>query len=156
VTQVPVGAITGGAVGGVALLLLSMIGMFLVLRRRFRRARVTFTIEDSEEDPPAPQAEEDMPPPEYQRVFPTVRRAMSLRVLAPAWAGGYPRRKRGRVVSHPNDAIQASTHSNNVASLPHVEIAQRATAEVRPSQFLLYIHLKRWLPRWRSVTSMLT
>jgi hypothetical protein len=151
-TPVPVGAIIGGAIGGAAFLLLSMIIMFILLRRRIRRARVTFTIEDSEEFHSPPQAEEDMPPPEYQRIFPTVR-ARSLRALA--WAGSTPRRKRGRIVAHPGIAGQPSTLSGNVATLHRVEIPQRAGAEVRSARpCFSSIQLKRYHCRWRTVTLM--
>jgi hypothetical protein len=148
-SSVPVGAITGGAIGGAALLLLSLIFLFIALRWRSRQARETFTMDNSDGDHPAPQAEDvlpqveddlplaedGLPPPEYQHVFPALR-AISLRALAPAWAGGSPRRKRGRVAGHPGSAAQPSTHPGNVANLPCVEIPRRVSTEdeVRPSR----------------------
>jgi hypothetical protein len=74
-------------VGGVVLALILAGIAFIVLRRRFRRARLTFADDDGIDGPASPPTaapahwgnvaepvrpeEEDMPPPGYQRVFPT-------------------------------------------------------------------------------------
>jgi hypothetical protein len=69
-----VAAIAGGVVGGITLALILSVTMFIVIRRRFRQARLTFVGEDGlegrESTQPRP-SEEDMPPPNYRRIFPS-------------------------------------------------------------------------------------
>jgi hypothetical protein len=66
----PVAAIAGGVLGGLALIAVTITCAFFLLRRRFRRTRFTFVGEDGIDggDLPA-RPEEDMPPPDYQRIF---------------------------------------------------------------------------------------
>jgi hypothetical protein len=69
-----VAAITGGVVGGVALAVILSAVMFIVIRRRFRQARLTFVGEDGLDGRDSIQprrSEEDMPPPNYRRIFPS-------------------------------------------------------------------------------------
>jgi hypothetical protein len=79
-----VGAIAGGVVGGVAFLVISGLLVFILARRHLKRryGRVRFNLfeEDSPAPPPASAPTEDpresameevdLPPPNYQRIFP--------------------------------------------------------------------------------------
>jgi hypothetical protein len=69
-----VAAIAGGVVGGVAFVLILSFTIFIVIRRRFRQARLTFVGEDGLDGRDSTQprrSEEDMPPPNYRRIFPS-------------------------------------------------------------------------------------
>jgi hypothetical protein len=69
-TSPSIAPIAGGILGGLVLVAVTITCAFYLLRRRFRRTRFTFVGEDGIDggDIPA-RPEEDMPPPEYQRVF---------------------------------------------------------------------------------------
>jgi hypothetical protein len=68
-----VASITGGVVGGVALLVGAATCALCFFRRRMRRTRLTSAGEDVMDGGAHPfRSEEDMPPPDYQRVFPSV------------------------------------------------------------------------------------
>jgi hypothetical protein len=80
----PVGAIAGGVVGGVTLLVIAGLLVFILARRHLKRryGRVRFNLFEEDplalpstsaptEDPREPAMEEvDLPPPNYQRIFP--------------------------------------------------------------------------------------
>jgi hypothetical protein len=61
-------------VGGVVLAFMLSATMLLIIRRRYRRARLTFVGEDGLDGGGSNQprrSEEDMPPPHYRRIFPS-------------------------------------------------------------------------------------
>jgi hypothetical protein len=90
----PTGVIVGGVLGGLALIGVAIACAFFLIRRRFRRTRFTFVGEDGIDggDPPT-RSEEDMPPPDYQRVFAHESAATGPHVQAPGQQGrrdGHP------------------------------------------------------------------
>jgi hypothetical protein len=69
-SSTPVAAIAGGVLGGLAVIAVTTTCASFLLRRRFRRTRFTFVGEDGIDGGNLPaRPEEDMPPPDYQRVF---------------------------------------------------------------------------------------
>jgi hypothetical protein len=80
-----VAAIAGGIVGGIAFMVLVIVCAFIFLRRRFPRARPISGAEDGlNGGANSLRPEEDMPPPDYQGVFPQADMA-SLSRIGSAW-----------------------------------------------------------------------
>jgi hypothetical protein len=68
-----VAVIVGGVVGSIVFVMVTITCVFFFLRRRFRHARLILAEEDGLDGGLRPFcSEEDMPPPDYQRVFPQV------------------------------------------------------------------------------------
>jgi hypothetical protein len=74
-------AIAGGVVGGIIFLMTVTACVFFFLRRRSRRARLILGDEDGLNGGVHPfRSEDDMPPPDYQRVFPQAGIALLSRI----------------------------------------------------------------------------